>query len=84
MKGVEIKVFRGDKRQYEEWKAVLIACVDTSPAPVHYKMLLLKQYRDGDALKVLAKLGSSAAEYEAAKQHLQQMFGVTPQPREDP
>ena len=75
MKRVEIPVFNGDKRKYEEWKSAFVACVDASPAAPDYKMLELKQYLGGEALQFVAKLGYTAAAYAAAKQRLEKKYG---------
>ena len=40
-KRVSIPVFNGDKRSYENWKSVFIACVDQVPATPEYKLLQL-------------------------------------------
>ena len=72
---VSIPVFKGDKRSYESWKAAFIACIDQAPATPEYKLLQLRQYLSGEALKVVEGLGHSAAAYEAAKDRLERKYG---------
>ena len=72
---VSITVFAGNKQKYENWKAAFIACIDKSPLSAEYKLLQLRQYLSGDALKAIENLGHSAASYEAAKDRLDQKFG---------
>lgn len=75
LKRVQIPVFTGDKRQYQSWKAAFLACIDSAPATGEYKLLQLRQYLSGEALKVIDSLGHSAAAYEAAKDRLERKFG---------
>jgi DNA-binding transcriptional regulator YiaG len=75
LKRVTIPVFNGDKRLYENWKASFVACIDSAPATPEYKLLQLRQYLTGDALKAIENLGHSAVAYEAAKQRLERKFG---------
>ena len=44
-----------------------MACVDKAPATAEYKLLQLRQYLTGEALKSTESLGYSATAYEAAK-----------------
>ena len=53
LKRVSIPVFNGDKRLYEGWKMAFMACVDKAPATPEYKLLQLRQYLSGEALKVV-------------------------------
>ena len=75
LKRVSIPVFNGDKRLYEGWKTAFMACVDRAPATPEYKLLQLRQYLSGEALKVVEPLGHSAAAYETAKERLERKFG---------
>lgn len=75
LKRVEIPIFTGDKKRYPAWKSAFTACVDKAPATAEYKLLQLKQYTSGAALKAIENLGHSAASYEAAKERLEQKFG---------
>jgi len=75
LKRVSIPVFSGDKKNYEQWKASFIACVDSAPMSAEYKLLQMRQYLAGDALKSIELLGHSAASYEAAKQRLDRKYG---------
>ena len=72
---MSIPVFSGEKHAYENWKAAFNACIDQAPATPVYKLLQLRQYLSGDALKCIESLGHSAAAYEAAKQRLDRKFG---------
>ena len=75
LKRVSIPVFSGDKKVYESWKAAFLACIDQAPATPEYKLLQLRQYLSGEALKAVESLGHSAAAYEAAKDRLDRKFG---------
>ena len=52
-----------------------MACVDKAPATPEYKLLQLRQYLSGEALKAIESLGYSAEAYEAAKGRLERKFG---------
>ena len=68
-------MFSGEKRQYQNWKAAFLACIDSAPATDEYKLLQLRQYLSGDALKVIENLGHSAYAYKAAKERLDRKYG---------
>ena len=53
LKRVSIPVFSGDKKTYEGWKTAFMACIDKAPATPEYKLLQLRQYLSGDALKAV-------------------------------
>ena len=72
---MQIPIFAGDKKNYQSWKASFLACIDSAPATAEYKLLQLRQYLSGEALKVIDSLGHSAAAYEAAKDRLERKFG---------
>ncbi|KAK6178336.1 hypothetical protein SNE40_013135 [Patella caerulea] len=75
LKRVSIPMFSGDKKTYESWKAAFHACVDSAPATSEYKLLQLRQYLSGEALKCVDNLGHSATSYAAAKQRLDRKYG---------
>ena len=75
LKRVAIPVFSGNKKTYESWKAAFIACIDKAPATPEYKLLQLRQYLSGEALKTIENLGHSGYAYEAAKERLERKFG---------
>ena len=75
LKRVSIPVFNGDKRLYKGWKTAFMACVDKASATPEYKLLQLRQYLSGEALKVVEPLGHSAAAYETANERLERKFG---------
>ena len=75
LKRVQIPVFSGDKRSYHSWKAAFLACIDSAPATGEYKLLQLRQYLSGEALKTIENLGHSGAAYEAAEERLERKFG---------
>ena len=77
LKRVSIPVFSGEKSTYENWKAAFLACIDKAPATPEYKLLQLRQYLSGEAIKVIENLGHSAAAYEAAKSRLERKYGGT-------
>ena len=72
---VKIPIFSGDKRNYPSWKAAFQACIDNVPVTLEYKMLQLRQYFSGEALKVIESLGHSSFAYEAAKDRLERKNG---------
>ena len=75
LKTVSILIFCGDKRIYNDWKTAFMTCVDQAPATLEYKLLQLRSYLKGDALKVVESLGHSAVAYEAAKERLERKYG---------
>ena len=75
LKRVTIRTFSGDKRAYTTWRAAFMACIDQAPATAEYKLLQLRQYLRGDALKAIDGLGHSAAAYDAAKARLECKYG---------
>ena len=72
---MQIPVFTDDKRTYQSWKAAFLACIDRAPATGEYKLLQLRQYLSGEALKVIENLGHTATAYEAAKERLERKYG---------
>ena len=56
-------------------EAAFFACIDSAPATAEYKLLQLRQYLSGEALKVIENLGHSATAYEAAKERLERKYG---------
>ena len=77
LKRVPIPIFYGEKKMYENWKAAFAACIDQAPAPEEYKLLQLRQYPSGEALKAIEGLGHSAFAYQAAKEILERKYGGT-------
>ncbi|XP_074645832.1 uncharacterized protein LOC141902090 [Tubulanus polymorphus] len=75
LKRVSIPVFNGDRKTYANKKAAFMACIDSAPATAEYKLLQLRQYLSGDALKCIESLGHSAAAYQRAKECLERKFG---------
>ncbi|XP_046584141.1 uncharacterized protein LOC124291243 [Haliotis rubra] len=75
LKRVSIPTFNGDIKMYENWKAAFVACVDMAPAIPEYKLLQLRQCLTGEALKVIASLGHSAAAYDIALERLERKYG---------
>ena len=75
LRRVSIPVFCGDKRTYNSWKTAFMTCVDQAPATPEYKLLQLRSYLKGEALKVVESLGHSAVAYEAAKERLERKYG---------
>ena len=75
LKHVAIPVFLGNKKTYDSWKAAFIACIDKAPTTPEYKLLQLRQYLSGEALKTIENLGHSGYAYEAAKEKLECKFG---------
>ena len=75
LKRVQIPVISGDKRAYRSWEVAFLACIDSAPATGEYKLLQLRQYLSGKALKTIKNLGHSGAPYEAAIERLEWKFG---------
>ena len=75
LKRVSIPVFTGDVKSYEGWKASFMACVDNAPSTPEYKLLQLRQYVSGEALKVIQDLGHNAAAYDIALERLDRKYG---------
>ena len=75
LKRVEIPVLAGDKHTYQVWKSAFTACIDNAPATGEYKLLQLRQYLTGEALRCIENLGHSAIAYEAAKERLERKYG---------
>ena len=69
LKRVSIPLFN------EGWKTAFMACVGKAPATPEYKLLQLRQYLSGEALKVSEPLGHSVVAYETAKERLECKFG---------
>ncbi|CAC5373898.1 unnamed protein product [Mytilus coruscus] len=75
LKRVSIPIFKGNKRNYQSWKAAFLACIDQAPATKEYKLLQIRQYVEGEALQVIENLGHSAVAYDAAKERLERKYG---------
>ena len=75
LKRVSIPIFDGNKRNYNNWKAVLMSCIDQASATAEYKLLQLRQHLSGEALKTIENLGHSAAAYQITKERLETKFG---------
>ena len=75
LKRVPIPVFYGDKRHYASWKAAFYSCVDAANVTPEYKLLQLRSYLRGEALKSIELFGHSAEAYEASKRQLERKFG---------
>ena len=70
---LSIPVFNGDKINSENWKSVFNECVDQAPTIAGYKLLQLRQYLPGEALKEI-NLDSCGFKYEAAKEQLERNY----------
>ena len=75
LKRVQIPMFSEDKRTYQSWKVAFLACIDSAPTTGEYKLLQLRQYLSGEALKTIENLGHSAFAYEAANHRLERKYG---------
>jgi len=56
LKRASIPTFDGDKHKYESWKSAFNSCIDSAPATKEYKLLQLRQYLSGEALKAIKSL----------------------------
>ena len=52
-----------------------MACVDKAPATAEYKLLQLKKYLSGEALKAVVSLSHSPEAYETVKSRLERKYG---------
>ena len=68
-------MLNGDKRSYEKWKSAFNACVNQAPATPEYKLLQLRQFLSGEALKAIENHGHSGFAYESAKEQLERKYG---------
>ena len=75
LKRVPIPIFSGDKRTYASWKAAFYSCVDAANVTPEYKLLQLRSYLRGEALKSIELFGHSSEAYEASKRQLERKFG---------
>ena len=75
LKRVEIPTFSGDKHAYAGWKAAFVTCIDAAPVTPEYKLLQLRSYLKGEALRAIESLGHSASAYQAALERLERKFG---------
>jgi len=64
----------GNKKNFENWKAAFMVCIDKAPATPEYKLLQLRQYLPGEVLKTIESLGHSEYAYKAAKERLERKF----------
>ena len=77
LKRVQIPIFAREKKAYQNWKAAFLTCIGSAPATAEYKLLQLRQYLSGEAVKVIDSLGHSATAYEAAKQRLERKYDTS-------
>ena len=75
IKRVELPKFEGDKSQYFNWKAIFMACIDSAKIAAEIKLLHLRQYLGGQALKSIEGLGHSEQAYLLALETLEQKYG---------
>ena len=75
LKQVSIAVFNGYKKSYQSLKAAFMKCIDQAPATAEYKLLQLRFYLKGEALKVVESLGHSPTAYQPAKERLERKYG---------
>ena len=72
---VSIPKFKGEKKNYESWKAAFMTCIDSAAVTPEYKLLKLLDSMEGEPLKVIESLGHSAAAYDMAKERLDRKYG---------
>lgn len=77
LKRVFIPVFNGDKLHYEGWKAAFDICIGHQNISAEMKVLQLRQYVAGEALKCIGNLGYSTTAYEAPCNRLERRFRGT-------
>ena len=75
IKRVELPKFEGDKSQYFNWKAIFMACIDSTSISAEIKLLHLRQYLGGQALKSIEGLGHSEQAYLLALETLEHKYG---------
>ncbi|XP_065198351.1 uncharacterized protein LOC135829896 [Sycon ciliatum] len=75
LKKVAVPTFSGDVRMYETWKAAFMACIDAAPVSPQLKLLQLRQYVTGEALRAIEQLGYTAEAYRISLERLERKFG---------
>ena len=75
LKRLSILILDHNKKNYSNWRASFLACIDQALGIAEYKLLQPHQYLSGEALKVIENLGHSAAAYQIAKKRLEIKFG---------
>ena len=75
IKRVELPKFEGDNSQYFNWKAIFMACIDSTSISAEIKLLHLRQYLGGQALKSIEGLGHSEQAYLLALETLEHKYG---------
>ena len=72
---IDIPKFKGDKKAYESFKAAFMSCVDSIDVTAPYKLLKLRNYLEGEPLRIIESLGYSADAYTLAKERLDIKYG---------
>ena len=72
---IPIPHFKGDKREYEGWKAAFSACVHNTKMSAEHKMLRLHETLQGEPKKILSNLGYSKTAYNTAMTRLDKKYG---------
>ena len=70
LKRVTIPMFYGDKRNYQNWKAAFVACVDQAPATAEYKLLSCRRGTESDR-----ESGSFCSSISGCNGELERKFG---------
>ncbi len=72
---IPIPHFKGNKREYEGWKAAFIACVDNTDMSPEHKMLRLHETLEDEPKRILSSLGYSERAYKTAMKRLDRKYG---------
>ncbi len=72
---ISIPKFKGDKRQYEGWKAAFTSLVDQTDLSIQHKVLRLHETLGDDPRNFIVDLGYSEKAYEAALKRLDKKYG---------
>ncbi len=72
---VPVPHFKGNKRQYEGWKAAFVSLVDKTKLSVEHKVLRLHETLEGDPKRMIVNLGYSKTAYNTALKRLEKKYG---------
>ena len=75
IKRVELPKFNEDKKEYFTWTAVFMASIDSAHVTPEVKLLHLRQYLSGSAIKALEGLGHTKDCYCLVLELLERKFG---------
>jgi len=72
---LSIPTFSGNVKEYESWRAAFKHCIEQASASKEEKLLHLRNYLSGSALKLIESLGYGESAFDKALQRLESRFG---------